>query len=884
MKKTILILLFLFSLSMYGQRQASNWYFGNNAGLNFNNGIPSPLLDGQIDTVEGCTSISDEETGQLLFYTEGRRVWNRNHELMPNGDELLGSFSSTQSALVIPLPGSETLFYVFTSDVVRAYELSGFGNGFNYSIVDISRNGGLGDVIEKNIPLLANGSEKLTAVNAANGEDFWILTHYQASFYAYKVTSSGVAPAIVSSIGPSISDFNNIRGAIKASPDGSKLAVAHLLFKPNLGGRAYVYDFDSETGVVSNQLLLSDDLLYYGVEFSPNSSKLYFSGKSIAADGTSDLIIIEQFDMEATNVAASRFVVGDYDNELFGDLAGSLQVAIDGKIYHSVPNRSGRLSIIRTPNLPEYNADYRSFAIGLGLRTTNFGLPPYVQSFFESIVTIKDLCFEDNTQFIVDPLANVTSAIWNFGDPSTGADNTSTDISTSHVFSAPGLYAVTVDFEFQNRVPKRFIEFIEISPILEVNTDVVLIQCDIDGIDDGRSLFNLNEAITPIVGMTQATNPDFEITANFFRTEQDAINNQNRLDPVGYRNTTNGQLIYARVFENAECFTIAPLVLDVTPMSYADPIVLSICDTDNTGLETTLQISDISDLFADTYPDGVFSYFNTASDALLELLPYVGEISFGPFQTPDVYYRLELDGGCVIIGYAAFIIKRPSELENQDIFYCQVDGGVTLSPPGVFNSYLWETGEITSEIEVNEPGNYEVTVSNGEGCATSMVFFVRTSSPIEIEVVINEFQQSNSLTINGSSDAGGLVYSIDGGNSFIDTPTFTNLPPGYYNVVVQDREGCSEASERVLVRGVPRYFTPNNDGIHDFWHADRARELNGLQLQIFDRYGKLLHELSSSSRGWDGTYNGVPMPTGAFWYLLKFEDMSYAGHFMLIRR
>lgn len=882
MKNKILILLLLFSFSVYGQRQASNWYFGNNAGLNFNNGLPSPLLDGQIDTVEGCTSISDKETGQLLFYTEGRQVWNRNHDVMPNGDELLGSFSSTQSALVVPLPGSETLFYIFTSDVVRAYQTTGTGNGFNYSIVDLSRNGGLGDVIEKNIQLLPNGSEKLTAVNAANGEDFWILTHYGSSFYAYEVSSSGVAPAVVSTLGPNIDDFENIRGAIKASPDGSRVAVAHTLFRPRLDGIAYLYDFDSETGVVSNQQFLGDGLVYYGAEFSPNSSKLYFSSKSLDPDGKTDRVIVEQFDMEASNIASSRFVVGDYDNELISDLAGSLQVAIDGKIYHALP--STKLSIIRTPNLPEYNADYRPFAIGLGLRSSNFGLPPYVQSFFESIVTIKDLCFEDTTQFIVDPLANVTKATWNFGDPSTGAANTSTDISTSHVFSAPGLYTVTVDFEFQNRIPKRFIEFVEISPILEVNEDVVLTQCDIDGIDDGRTFFNLNEAIVPIVGMTQGSNPDFEITANFFRTEGDAIANQNRLDPLGYRNTTNGQIIYARVFENAECFTIAPLVLNVTPMSYADPVVIPICDTDNQGLGTTLQTSDISDFFVDTYPDTVITYFDTANDALLEIDPYVDEILFGPFMTPDVYYRIELDGGCVLIGYATFNIKRPTELENEDVFYCQVDGGVTLSPPGVFNSYSWDTGEVTPEIYVEEPGNYEVTVSNGEGCTTRMVFFVRTSSPIEMEVVINEFQQSNSLTINASSDSGGLLYSIDGGNSFSDTSTFSNLPPGYYTVVVRDAEACSEASERVLVRGVPRYFTPNNDGTNDVWHAARARELDGLNLRIFDRYGKLLHELTNLTRGWDGTFNGKPMPTGAYWYRLKYDDMSYAGHFTLIRR
>ena len=219
-----LIPLYLCQLS-YAQREASNWYFGSFAGLDFNSGAPVPLLDGVLDTTEGCESISDPE-GNLLFYTDGKTVWNRNHEIMDNGENLLGSFSSSQSALIIPNVDNPNIYYLFTADVVQAYQDDGVGNGFNYSTVDISLNGGLGAVTQKNINLLNNSSEKITAVSTFDNTGYWVVTHKGKRFYAYKVSGSGVnTTPVSSSIGPDIDSFNNIRGSLKASPN---LSLIHI--------------------------------------------------------------------------------------------------------------------------------------------------------------------------------------------------------------------------------------------------------------------------------------------------------------------------------------------------------------------------------------------------------------------------------------------------------------------------------------------------------------------------------------------------------------------------------------------------------------------------------------------------------------------------------
>ena len=159
-------LMLLTPITLHAQGEANNWYFGQNAGITFNTTPPSALTDSKINTLEGCTTISDA-TGNLLFYTDGRTVWDRNGGIMPNanynqGNGLLGDPSSTSSALIIPQPNVENRYYIFAVDephhlnaatypnqntLFSFLDDDGFNNGFTYSIVDITLNNGLGDVI-----------------------------------------------------------------------------------------------------------------------------------------------------------------------------------------------------------------------------------------------------------------------------------------------------------------------------------------------------------------------------------------------------------------------------------------------------------------------------------------------------------------------------------------------------------------------------------------------------------------------------------------------------------------------------------------------------------------------------------------------------------------
>ncbi len=220
----ILILFALIPLLLFSQNEAGIWYFGSNAGIDFGTGSPVAITDGQITTSEGCSTISDQN-GDILFYTDGVHVWNKNHTYMDNGTELMGFWSASQSSLIVPNPSNNGIFYIFTVDGME----NNLVNGFRYSIVDINQNNGLGKVTDKNILLFTPSCEKITATKHANGIDFWVIAHEwdSNSFYSYLVTSSGVGSPIISSVG--INHSGNIRNSIgymKASVQGDRIALA----------------------------------------------------------------------------------------------------------------------------------------------------------------------------------------------------------------------------------------------------------------------------------------------------------------------------------------------------------------------------------------------------------------------------------------------------------------------------------------------------------------------------------------------------------------------------------------------------------------------------------------------------------------------------------
>ncbi len=263
MKKYLLLLAILgsvkYSVGQTTDKRTWTWYFGLQAAMQFtaSNLPPVPLSTSAMYASEGSSTISDS-AGNLLFYTDGLSVWSNNNAVMPNGTGLKGSSISAQSALLVPKPGSNSLFYLFTINnwTDPATEL-------NYSVIDKSLNNGLGDIVtsQKNILVNANCREQLTAAYHANGQDIWILSHEFGSnnFVAYLLTSQGLNMTPVVSSAGAVNDGYNRYGYLKVSPFCNKIASA-------LGGQGFitqdttvqVCDFDNATGIVSNPVFLGD--------------------------------------------------------------------------------------------------------------------------------------------------------------------------------------------------------------------------------------------------------------------------------------------------------------------------------------------------------------------------------------------------------------------------------------------------------------------------------------------------------------------------------------------------------------------------------------------------------------------------------------------------
>lgn len=342
-------------------KRATHWYFGNGAGLDFSNGSPVAVTNSQMEAGEACSSISDFN-GNLLFYTDGDTIWDKNHNIMPNGYGLNGCESSAQGSLIIPQPGNDSLYYVFTTDCENF-----FGTGLRYSIVDLRLNSGLGDVVipQKNIFLTDSVVECLTAVEIC--DTVWLMVHKGNSneFLFYKITSQGFNNIPVINTVGSIPYYVS---TAKFSPSGKK-----LVFVSGLSNPAFIELYDFNNGILSNLISLNS-LVEYGVEFSPDESMLY-----VSTNGN----MLFQFDISSNNqslINSSKTLIYDsFDNSTFF----GIQNAINGKMYISSVNTPA-ISEINNPNNQGIASNFNFLNILTNGRLSSLGLPNYNTSYFDT--------------------------------------------------------------------------------------------------------------------------------------------------------------------------------------------------------------------------------------------------------------------------------------------------------------------------------------------------------------------------------------------------------------------------------------------------------------------------------------------------------------------
>lgn len=340
------------------------WYFGLRAGLSFASGAPIPLTDGALESHEAAATMCDKD-GNLLFYTNGATVWDATHNVMQGGELLATHPSSTQAAMIVPMPNRPSMYYIFTTSTPenRGGPLLYFG--VRYSVVDMTANGGRGAVVQNDIKILETGSEKLTATPHGNGRDYWVLTRQWGTdlVHAFLVSCDGITGPVTSATGgapyrmnaDTSYSFRSTVGYLKVSPDGRKVASANtFIWVPGADFTASnieLFDFDNMTGRISNRITLDNPHgEYYGVAFSPDNSKLY-------AGGWKSNGYLLQYDLSAPDSASlvnSRKTI-----EIPGSAsAGAMQLGPDGKIYVAFWG-SAVLGVINKPNELAPDCDYQ---------------------------------------------------------------------------------------------------------------------------------------------------------------------------------------------------------------------------------------------------------------------------------------------------------------------------------------------------------------------------------------------------------------------------------------------------------------------------------------------------------------------------------------------
>jgi gliding motility-associated-like protein len=435
------------------QATYKQWHFGNRVALSFPGGSAAPVLltSSQLNSSEASAAITDA-TGQLLFYTDGIQAWNKLNQPLANGTALGGYAgpsdgppnSATQGAAVFAKPGSSTEYYIFTVDAAE----NNLQTGLSYSLVDMSRQGGLGEVVAKAVRVpLASGSGKLTEkmviVRHANQRDIWVLVHGWKDnlFYGLLVTPAGVTSSPVVSGGGLVQQggidiFNrynnwNALGAMKVSPDGRRLALVQYRATP-----VEVFDFNAGTGTVSNpqQFISANTSSNYGVEFSPNSNLLYITSEQG----------LTQYDLRTGQITRVNSAPS----------FGALQMGPDEKIYRVGLANNRQIDVVEQPNQLGAACAYQpakqllpfTMNTWLGLPTVLVTPPASLVPLVSFGVVGTQVCLGEASTFTaaIYPAMPAATVSWDFGEPAAGPANTAVGPQAQHRYGGAGTYQVTM--------------------------------------------------------------------------------------------------------------------------------------------------------------------------------------------------------------------------------------------------------------------------------------------------------------------------------------------------------------------------------------------------------------------------------------------------------
>ncbi len=835
--KKIFLLLLCFSISTltFSQKETNNWIFGLSNWMDFNTDPVTVDVTPNFNffSERSSVSMSDEE-GNLLFYSDGFSIFDKNHEVMPNGI-IQANTSLTHPIFAIPKPGSDHSYYMIINS-------SGFAdNLLSWIEIDLTLNGGNGDVVS-NVGeiLLENPTGKITAVLHANSSDIWVVSHEINSnnYHSWLATENGISStSIVSPVGSDIlaSDFNSQNGQIKTSHDGNRIVAA------NQGiNTVEIFNFDRSTGTLQNDLIITNFSGPNGIEFSPNGRFLYVSQDGI--NFNQELIQIDLFFIDPIDIINSAQVVG---NPFSFSNSGGLQLAPDGKIYLA-NTFDFTLGVINEPDLLGTDSGFDSFGVFLNAGEILFGLPSFFHKYFQTPNFSYDgFCPGGITSFEIQSFdTQIDSVLWNFGDPSSGNNNTSTLLNPTHSFLISGAYEVTLTIY-----------------------------------SDGLTIFNNGIVhIAPVsidLGQDQTFCSNQEFALNAF--------------------TPNATYLWSD--NSSQSF----LTIE-TPGTYWVEVSVGDCPT----LKDTIVINHIPAPDADLGGDGGLCNGDavvldaTNPNATYEWSTGSTTSQITVFFGGTYSVTVTNPNGCTDFDQVNYFFDQVAVTPSQANLACHGDSnGVALVFPALGQlpfSYEWSDGDTLYTNNQLPAGNYHVTVTDALGCTITQEFTLAEPSEVEVNVIINVDNP------NTSDPDGAILLQTSGGTPpyvfdweiFGETndPLLMGLENGIYNITITDDNGCEitdqinvgnvTSTEEVSILEMINIF-PNPTS--DFLFVKIPNIQNKpFEISVSNILGKPLHEISFLEKGkTEFSIDVKNWSSGIYFLKIKMEEEERIWKFNVVK-
>ncbi len=753
-------LICLMSNPAFTQGEANNWIFGSMAGIQFTSGTPENL-NYSLSLINNPSTVVTDSAGNLLFYSDGFRVYNRNFQVMENGTDIMGGRDLT-NCIAFAKPGSSRFYYLFTVGEApggtppRVY-------GGRYAIIDLEANGGLGKVTVKNI-MMDQGEDamvQLTATFHKNNHDIWLILEcqdYDHYFYkAYLVTNTGI---FYKHTYEQIKYFTGYQGGtqvrqLRVSPDGKKMIHAGDMLGAFQG---WVYSFNNETGQINYSCGIKPvGFQTWGAEFSPSSEFVYISGPG--GEGSPILFYnwIVQYNANYTDSVSfnnSKVVVGHFRKINNHGNYGNMQCAPDGKIYGG-RSHYDTLFAINKPDLFGMACEATDCAYSLN----GFGelaLPQFLTSYAQRFY-FTGTCAGEPYQFTSHFFPEPESILWDFGD-----GGTSPEQNPLHVFAQGGDYSVTASVIFPGGRTGEAIRIVHVSGLPESALPQELTVCKGEQVTLDAGLFSSYLWNT---GDTVQSIPVSD--TGYYWVEIRNITGCMARDTVHVAWFAEPQLGTVPVVSPTTCGSSIGAITGVTITGGSPPYSVWWVNSNGDTIGTTNYL----------YNLGVDNYYLWVTD--------LHGCQVQLFSCDIQNY----DSDLIITG-----VPKNDTWCNQPLGTLNVEVQMGLSDRLFYSIDDWATWQTNGEFNNLLPDSYFVKVKDSLGCEAVFsgnpvkVINLPGLSVTDVNIVHETDNDADGrITILASGDT--LSYSLDGaapqsGNQF------TSLTSGDYTITVTDIHGC----------------------------------------------------------------------------------------------